>query len=563
MPSVSDNIASHLPDMARRMPDQMAVAFPSGRDGAGQVKYATYTFSQLDQRSDQLAHGLDAVGVTRGMRAVLMVKPSLEFFALTFALFKAGIVPVMVDPGMGMGNLGQCLKEAEPEAFIGITKAHVARKILGWAKESCHKMITVGPRLFWGGQTLKQVAHVGDVVMELNGGEGMCVAPEPADAAAILFTSGSTGVPKGVVYTHGIFQDQVRKLKAVYGIEPGDIDLPTFPLFALFAPALGMSSVIPDMDFTKPGSVDPEKIIEAVKHYQVTNMFGSPALIRRVGFWGREHGVKLPSLKRVISAGAPAREDSLRAFSSMLNPDTQIFTPYGATEALPVASIGSHQVLNKTAALTADGKGVCVGRPVDRIDVRIIDITDQPIGDWSDAGQLPVGEIGEIVVKGDNVTREYFKREESTRLAKIPDGESFWHRMGDVGYFDEKGDLWFCGRKTHRVICGQKAKGGDLTHFTIPVESVFNTHPDVFRTALVGVEIEGLPKPVLCVELNPNVAETRRPEIEKELLKLGGQRSLTADVKTILFHPSFPVDIRHNSKIFREKLTVWATEQLQ
>ncbi len=542
--------------MARRMPDQLAVAFPRGKDGTGKVRYATYTFAELDRRSDVLAKGLLESGITRGMRTVLMVKPSLEFFALTFALFKAGIVPVMVDPGMGVANLKECLKEAEPEAFIGITKAHIARVILGWAKGSCKKLVTVGPRIFWGGTTLSHVARRGGKALDADEKQGVCTTPDETETAAILFTSGSTGIPKGVVYTHGIFQDQVSKLKALYGIQPSDIDLPTFPLFALFAPALGMSSVIPDMDFTRPGSVDPEKIIQAIRDFDITNMFGSPALIRRVGFHGQKHGIKLPTLKRVISAGAPAREDSLRAFSSMLNPDAQIFTPYGATESLPVASIGSHQVLNETATLTAEGKGVCVGKTVEGIEVRVIAIDDLPIEDWSQVTLMEHGEIGEIVVKGPNVTREYFRRESSTKLAKIPDNEGWWHRMGDVGYLDESGQLWFCGRKTHRVECGNKI------HFTIPVESIFNTHADVFRTALVGIEQNGETTPILCVELNPGVDASEQPRIEKDLLTMAGKHPLTEDVEQILFHPSFPVDIRHNSKIFREKLTDWAQEKL-
>ena len=127
------------------------------------------------------------------------------------------------------------------------------------------------------------------------------------DIAAILFTSGSTGVPKGAVYTHGNFLAQVELLKETYGIEPGEIDLPTFPLFALFDPALGMSAVIPEMDPTRPANVDPEKILGAIQRYGVTNTFGSPALLHRVGSYGAAHGVKLPTLRRVISAGAPAQ----------------------------------------------------------------------------------------------------------------------------------------------------------------------------------------------------------------------------------------------------------------
>ncbi|MEI8040182.1 MAG: fatty acid CoA ligase family protein [Verrucomicrobiota bacterium] len=546
------NIASHLPDMARCQPDRQAVVFPHGRDAAGRVSYTHFTFRQLDRESDAIAAGLIDYGITRGMRTVLMVPPSLDFFALTFALFKVGAVPVMVDPGMGLRNLGQCLKEAEPGAFIGSPKAQVARCLLGWARGTLTRLVTVGPRVFWGGTTLASIRR------PVRPDAPFQVAPTGKDdVAAILFTSGSTGVPKGAVYTHGIFESQVQKLKAVYGIQPGEIDLPTFPLFALFAPALGMTAIIPDMDATRPASVDPVMIAECIANFGVTNMFGSPALLNRVSRYGVAHGLKFPSLRRVISAGAPVSAAILERFSRMLEPGTQIFTPYGATEALPVASIGSHEILKETVAHTREGGGVCIGKPVEGIEVKVVQITDDAITAWSDDLALPAGEIGEIAVKGANVTREYYNRPALTKLGKIPDPAhgGFYHRMGDVGYADGDGRIWFCGRKSHRVITPTR------TLFTIPCEAVFNTHPEVFRTALVGVRRDGITEPVLCVELDPETRRQTEDQIRGELLALGASRELTRGIKRILFHPAFPVDIRHNAKIFREKLAVWAARQ--
>jgi len=453
---------------------------------------------------------------------------------------------------MGIRNLGICLQEAEPEAFIGVPKAHLARCLFRWARGTLKLLVTVGPKLFWGGKSLATIQRPAGTAHDFK-----MAATQEGEVAAILFTSGSTGVPKGVVYTHGIFDSQVKKLKEIYSIQPGEIDLPTFPLFALFAPALGMTAIIPDMDATRPADVDPRMIAECIENFGVTNMFGSPALINSVSRYGVANGLQFPSLKRVISAGAPVSSTVLERFSKMLEPDAQIFTPYGATEVLPVSSIGSHEILKDTTARTNKGGGVCVGKPVEGIELKVIRITDEPIADWSDELVLPTGQIGEIAVKGRNVTREYFNRPESTKLGKIPDPAhgGFYHRMGDLGYQDDTGRVWFCGRKAHRVLVDTG------TLFTIPCEAIFNTHPRVFRSALVGVQREGRTEPVLCVELEADSRDHSEDRLAEELLEIGSIYQITKGIKTILFHPAFPVDIRHNAKIFREKLALWAQQR--
>ena len=538
------NIAGHLPEMARQQPDTTAIIFPRGN--------RRLSFKELDALSDRIAHGLVRCGIDHGVRTVLMVPPSPEFFALTFALFKVGAVPVLIDPGLGIKNLKQCLAEAEPRAFIGIPKAHAARLLLGWGKETVTTLITVGKRLFWKGTTLDAL-----IEQQQTRAPFAMARTEKEETAAILFTSGSTGPPKGAVYSHGNFSAQVAALRTVYGIQPGEIDLPTFPLFALFAPAMGITAVIPEMDFTRPGSVNPRKILDTINRYNATTMFGSPALINRVSRFGAKHGTKLPTLRRVISAGAPVPASVLERFTSLLNPGVEVFTPYGATEALPVCSIGSKEILNETRAITDAGGGVCVGRPVAGVQLEIIAISDAPIACWDESLRVPTGKIGEIVVKGEQVTRRYYNRPEADLLAKIadPDNGGFFHRMGDLGGKDEQGRIWFCGRKSHRVTTSE------ATLFTIPCEAVFNTHPSVLRTALVGVGKPGQQLPVLCVELEKDGTKDR-DKVRHELLAIAAAHIHTQGIATILFHPAFPVDIRHNAKIFREKLAHWAAVKL-
>jgi acyl-CoA synthetase (AMP-forming)/AMP-acid ligase II len=546
------NVAAPLASLAASQPHTLAIAEPYRSDSAGRIHYRHLTYRELNEESDRLAAGLERIGIRRGVRTALMVPPGLEFYALTFALFKAGAVVVLIDPGMGVKGLGKCLAEAEPEAFIGVPKAHLARVLFAWAKKSVRVNVTVGPSFGWRGYTLDHVYRQG----AMSGAFAMATTL-PDETAAILFTSGSTGVAKGAVYTHGIFAAQVEMLRQVYGIESGEVDLPTFPLFGLFGPALGMTAVIPQMDPTRPATVDPLKILNAIHHFGVTNLFGSPALIRRVGAYGALNGVKLPTLRRVISAGAPVPAAAIERFVTMLSPGVQVHTPYGATEALPVSTIGSDELLGETRFKTVEGAGVCVGRPVDGMHVRVIRISDDPVPLWNDDIALPPGAVGEIAVQGPVVTRSYYNRPESTVLAKIADsGGGPWHRMGDLGYLDEKGRLWFCGRKSQRVTTREQ------TFFTVACEGVFNAHPAVARSALVGVRREGEVLPVLCVERNVN-AHIADEELRGELLALGAARPHTRAISTILFHKSFPVDIRHNAKIFREKLASWASGQLR
>jgi acyl-CoA synthetase (AMP-forming)/AMP-acid ligase II len=544
------NVGAYLPDMARKQPESLAVAVAIGRNPDGTGRYATLTAAELDRRSDRIAHALVDIGIGEGVRTVLMVKPSLEFFALTFAMLKVGAIPVMVDPGMGTKNLGRCLADARPNAFIGIPKAHVARLVLGWAKKTLKVRVTVGRRLFWGGHTLAS--------LEAGAPEDPfpVLDPDPDQTAAILFTSGSTGVPKGVVTPFRVFSAQVDALRDVYGIEPGERDLATFPLFALFGPALGMASIVPDMDASRPGASDPELLFQAFSDFECTNLFASPALIDKLGRYCADRGHELASLRRAISAGAPASNPALETFQRCLPAGVEVLTSYGATESLPVAYLGSEAILRETRHLTDQGAGVCVGAPIAGMHVRILPIDEQPIERWSDDLPLPDGEIGEITVRGPVVTPEYFEQPKATRLAKIPgtDG-SLWHRMGDVGYLDGSGRLWMCGRKGHRI------ETAESTLFTIPCEAVFNVHPGVRRSALVGVWRGDGTEPVLCVEKEPTALHGE-PLLTRELLDIAQGHDHTREIATILFHDSFPVDVRHNAKIFREKLAEWATEKL-
>lgn len=549
----SFNIATRLTEQAEQRPDAIAIAVPQGYDRQRRRQYAQIRFGELEQETQWLARGLVELGVTPGMRIALLVKPSIEFVSLVFALFKSGAVTILIDPGMGRKNLLGCLDAAVPEGFVAIPVVHAVRAIMGRRYAKAKVNVTVGRQLFWNGITLDQLREIG------KSSRAALPQMQADDPAAIIFTTGSTGPPKGVNYLHGMFQTQVTEIRDFYNIQPGEVDLPGFPLFGLFNCAMGVTTVIPDMNPSRPAQVDPRKIIEAVRDWKVTQSFGSPAIWNRVGRYCQQHGERLPTLRRVLSAGAPVPGHVLERMRECIDPAGEIHTPYGATEALPVASIGSREVLDETQAETSQGAGVCVGRKFSQIDWQVIRISDAPIELIEHAKPLPVGEIGELVVRGPQVTRSYATRTEWNMRSKIIDGHVLWHRMGDVGYFDPQGRFWFCGRMAHRV---QTADG---TLFTIPCEAIFNNHPQIYRTALVGVGPPGEQTPVIVAEPYPEhwprKAEARE-QLISELLHLGKQNSRTAMIDHVLLHRALPVDIRHNAKIFREKLAPWAAVQL-
>lgn len=547
------NVGTRLSEVAKQMPDDLAVAMPLDRDRDGKRKYRTVTFRELEDDSNLLADGLISMGIKPGMRIVLMVRPSTDFISLVFAMFKAGVVTVLIDPGMGRKNLVACLEAVKPEGFVAIPLAHAVRCVLRRRFPHARFNVTVGHRWFWRGPTiarLRQRQLSPDFAPASTSGD---------DPAAIIFTTGSTGPPKGVLYRHINFDRQVEEIRDRYEIQPGEIDLPCFPLFGLFNSAMGVTTVIPDMDPTRPADVDPRNIIEAADDWKVTQAFGSPALWNVVGQYCEQNQVKLPTLRRALSAGAPVPPHVIERVRAAIADDGEIHTPYGATEALPVATISGSEVLGETAERSKSGAGTCVGTRFPGIIWKVIRITDDPIHAIDDTEELPQGATGELMVTGDVVTRQYVTRTDCNPLHKVNDGERVWHRMGDVGYLDDQDRFWFCGRKAHRVLARESPM------FTIPCEAIINNHPAVYRSALVGIGAAGHQQPVIVVELWPNKQprnEESRTRLLNELAELAHSHELTRSIRHFLIHPALPVDIRHNSKIFREQLAPWAEKQL-
>ncbi len=535
--------------MATNIAETFVQAAGQGSERTGIIEAKTgksISFGQLNNRSDGYCRYLTEKGVRPGDVVVLMVTPSIEFICLTLALFKLGAPIVLIDPGMGYKNLLRCIARVQPRVLIGVSKAVIFAKIFRKPFATVEKYFCCGNSLGIFGPDIGRC-------LPAAGNPAPVYQPGDDDLAAIIFTTGSTGPPKGVRYEHAIFSAQLRLIREYYGIGPADIDQPAFPLFALFSAALGACAVIPDMDPTRPARVDPEKFVASINRYGVTYSFGSPAIWNVVSRYCLDQGIVLKSLRKVLMAGAPVPYELLKRVTTILPPAASIATPYGATESLPVASIDGREVLGDTWKWSRQGRGTCVGRALPGIEIRIMAIADGPLAELDQKLLLESGAIGEIIVRGDVVTKAYQNNPEETGLAKVRENGALWHRMGDVGYLDAEQRLWFCGRRAHRV---ETAAG---TLYTIPCEAIINEHPDVYRSALVGVSSgdTGQAIPVMVVEPRQDVAIDRK-KLLAEVRVLAGNSELTRGINYFLVHDAFPVDIRHNAKIFREKLGQWA-----
>jgi acyl-CoA synthetase (AMP-forming)/AMP-acid ligase II len=546
--SESANIARHLPLMAARQPDQPAVKIPRGRTAGGGIDYLTLSFAELDTEVNAWAAKLTQAGVVPGDRVLVMVRQGLPLIAAAFALFKLGAVPVIIDPGMGRKNFLACVARSQPRVLLGIPLAQVMSHVFRSAFAS------VKIRVWASGSPTARLSSGGTASLRAD----EPVASAATDLAAVLFTSGSTGAPKGVCYEHGMFEAQVRLIRDTYAIAPGEIDLPMLPIFALFNPALGMTTIVPEIDPSRPATVDPAKIVRAIQQEKITNTFGSPTLWRIIARHCLAHKITLPSVKRVLMAGAPV-PPSLFADLQKILPNGTAHSPYGATESLPVATISAREVLEETAAKTAAGAGTCVGRPVKEIRVRIIALNDARIVSLAEARELPIGEIGEIIVHGPVVTKSYDSLPDATAHAKISDSQpggasAPWHRIGDLGYLDAQGRLWFCGRKAERVL----TREGPL--YTEQVEPIYNAHPAVARSALIATGHDGQRPAIVIEPVSREVVATPslRRKLVRELRELSALHSHTDRIRLTYLHPHFPVDVRHNAKIHRLKLAAWA-----
>jgi acyl-coenzyme A synthetase/AMP-(fatty) acid ligase len=530
------NVSKLIRIQSKEVPDKKSIVFPVKK--FGNYKYTSYTFLEFEHKINQVCNRLAKLGVKPGHKVLFFVKPNLNFCVITFALFRLGAITVFIDPGMRKEYFLNCIKQVNPDVMIAIPLAHVFRQFKSDYFKNIKVFITTAKSNGLGTKSLFKG-------LDKESSEFTIYNGETTDLAAILFTSGGTGVPKGVEYTHDIFINQTRMLQEEFSLTSEDCDVPGFPLFSFFTLAMGMTSVIPDMNPAKPNQCNPANLYRNIIDVNATFIAGSPAIWERLADYCLKYNKILPSVKYVVMFGAPVSVELHEKFKDILT-NGSTYTPYGATECLPVANISGIHVLNNTAAKTKVGAGTCVGTPLKGVDIKIIKRSMKSLAKMEYTTALENGEIGEIIVSSPNATKAYYQMEEKTNEAKISDGQQLWHRMGDVGHIDDDGKLWFCGRSKHVVSVD------GLNYYPINVESIYNEHPDIKRSALI--KLEKTNEPAIVIEPNKNTSKSREL-IVKELRILAKDFPHTSGINKFFFKTDFPVDVRHNIKIDRTLLS--------
>jgi acyl-CoA synthetase (AMP-forming)/AMP-acid ligase II len=545
------NVSRHIVELAQVSAYKQAITCLAGRDSNGKMSYSHLTFRQLDQRSNELARGLQQAGVIRGTRAALQMLPGIEWFSITYALLKIGAVPILLQPALGIRKMAQCVKAVEPEILITEPKYQALQTFNANNYQSVHLHISTEKRWYSKGISITDLQkndHASFQPAEMRS----------HDTGMIVFsTSCESEKPKPTVFTHGMLNAIIELIRSVMAVTLESTLVTPFPFFMILAPATGIRQIIPASHSLKANKLDPRILVETIWDYGVTHLLMSSTRLMMLTEFLRNEAIFLPSMQRIASWGEPYPAFELQKLHSFINEKTQIFPIYGMAEAPVISTLGSHKIVSETQVKTERGFGLCQGQVVDGLEIRIIEVNDRPIDNWSDDLLVDKGGIGELVVKGEAVSRQYYNNSKNDALHKIPDGKFMWHRTGDIGWQDTKGHFWFCGRKQDRITIAENE-----TLYTIPCEAVFMQHERVHRCIIVGVGPVPYQTPVLIIELAPGDSGKYISTLTHELRDLALAYPHTGNIKNILFRKSFPVHSLYHQKINRKQLTIWAAKKL-
>jgi olefin beta-lactone synthetase len=496
------NIAGELTRIARERPAATAII------ECHRHRCSSITFAELDRRSDTWARALTMEGVKTG-DAILVIHPmSIDLYTFLIAVLKAGVIAVFLDPTFGRNYIRKAFELCRPTAsFLG-AKAR-------WLPLVVPELRSIKTHLV--------ARRLNFLCRSLTGTSSDLPGNAPA---LITFTSGSTGQPKGIVRSHDFLKLQLDTLSACIGLNAGDIDMTTLPIFVLANIACGVTSVIPDLHHEEP-----EDCLRHIRQHHVRSLSAAPAFLQRLCTWAGRNNDTLPGLRRVTTGGGPVFPPLLRALQTMA-PGSEIRMLYGSTECEPICITSLDKVGPEDMLLMGGGAGLLAGKPVDGIRVRLLqEKSGQRV--WARNGQM-----GEVLVSGLHVVKGYLagKGDQETKL--VIDGQ-IWHRTGDAGYFDASGRLWLLGRWSAAIV---DSRG---TIFPFQVESAATQVPGVLRAACLQYDN----RRVLLIEPSRDTAGRRiHKHWRLDTMTLKGKLGW-AKIDEVHLVQEIPVDARHHSKV--------------
>ena len=524
------NVTSFITDQSKISGNLPAIIYSKKKWPWARPSKKSYSFQELEQKINIFANTFKHNGISAQDKVLILSPLSADLIAIAFSLFKIGAVPVFIDPGMNLKSFLQNIKSVEASALIGSSKALILKKIKSKYFSSIKTVINTENGLI--GDSLESLTRKQD----RNCDE---YSYKESDIAGLVLTSGATGPSKAVEYTMKMFIEQKIALEKMLNLSRGEKDLSGFPLFALFSLAIGLPTFISTaIDARVPALTDGKKLAHELIDNNIDFANGSPSIWISLAKYLLANNLKIKNLKKLAMFGAPVSSQLIFDLKSVL-PNCDIYTPYGATESLPVSFISDKIIIEETGSLTKQGRGVCVGHLYEKVDIEIVNTENY--------SKIDKFSPGEIWVSSPMTSLKYFKNEgENLKSKKMIKGNLF-HHIGDIGYIDDIGRLWYLGRLAHAIHQMNE------TIYSIEIEGVLNSHPKIKKSALIKVgskpcvavvltnlfQLEGSKKNDFFDDLvSKNLAHC--PKLEK--------------IENFYILKTFPVDTRHNIKIDRIKI---------
>lgn len=536
-----NNVIYFLERDVALFPDKAVLKWVPGEvlstwDGVQKLPHESISYRDFASKVARLAKGLKDAGITPGERVIIFLPMSFDLYMSICAVLRIGAVAVFLDPWRRREHLDICARRVEPKAMISFEAAFTLATAVS--------DLDIVPLKIVIGQHAQK--YDGDFTT-LLAAEEACIEPvEPNTPALITFTSGSSGVPKGAVRTHQFLAAQHKALDKCIPYFESDVDLPTFPAFSLNNLAGGVTTVLPAINLEESFDKNAHILISQIFSTNITCCTFSPSLLVNVTEYCHENHIRLSSVRRVVTGGAPIGKDTIRKFKSIAH-NTEVLVLYGSTEVEPIAHIEANEILRDESGR----EGVNVGQISEDLEFKFIRIyrgniklSKQGWEEW----EVAKGGVGELIVSGSRICQEYYRDLEAFKASKITESNGkVWHRTGDLGVLDKNKRLWIVGR-VHNVI-----PRANTYLFPVHAEMILKTLEFVQQAAFVGIEDADLgEKACAVISLKPGYSVEHQQRYVEQIRNTLNENNIPVDEIRII--EEIPMDPRHHSKVEYTKL---------